>query len=318
MPSSRSGTSACATRSSSAAIRARSCAARCPAGSDVVPLRALRLAAALQRMRGAEDFQALAVLFKRVKNIARELKAHAPLERAALTEPAELALLAELDARRPRIEQAAQAADYRQAFTDLAGAAAGRRSVLHGSVRHGRGRAGEDRAADADGGLAQSDLEPRRHLGNRSSNGVGQSTWQRSRHGRVGGESKSSGGPKASPKRRAAKKATCEGGEGGQVRLPLRPQDGRQRIDEGAARRQGREPRRDVPHRPASASRLHGHDRGLHLLLRQQAHVSTAAQGPDGGRHRRPRAADRQEVRRSRRTRCWCRSAPAPATRCPA
>jgi glycyl-tRNA synthetase beta chain len=90
-------------------------------GGDVVPLRSLRMAAALQGMRGSEDFQALAVLFKRVKNIARELKAHAALERDALTEPAELALLAELDARRPRIEQAAGAADYRQAFTDLAG-----------------------------------------------------------------------------------------------------------------------------------------------------------------------------------------------------
>jgi glycyl-tRNA synthetase beta chain len=90
-------------------------------GGDVVPLRSLRMAAALQGMRGSEDFQALAVLFKRVKNIARELKAHATLERDALTEPAELALLAELDARRPRIEQAARAADYRQAFTDLAG-----------------------------------------------------------------------------------------------------------------------------------------------------------------------------------------------------
>ena len=60
-------------------------------------------------------------MFKRVKNIARELKVHAALEREALTEPAELALLAELDARRPRIEQAARTADYRQAFTDLAG-----------------------------------------------------------------------------------------------------------------------------------------------------------------------------------------------------
>ena len=88
---------------------------------DVVPLRARRIAAALQGMRAAEDFQALAVLFKRVKNIARELKAHATLEREALTEPAERALLAELDARRPRIEHAARAADYRQAFTDLAG-----------------------------------------------------------------------------------------------------------------------------------------------------------------------------------------------------
>jgi glycyl-tRNA synthetase beta chain len=91
------------------------------AAGDVVPLRALRVAAALQRMRGAEDFQALAVLFKRVKNIARELKSHAPLVREALTEPAERALLAELDTRRPRIAQAARAADYRQAFTDLAG-----------------------------------------------------------------------------------------------------------------------------------------------------------------------------------------------------
>jgi glycyl-tRNA synthetase beta chain len=91
------------------------------AAGDVVPLRALRVAAALQRMRGAEDFQALAVLFKRVKNIARELKGYATLDREALTEPAERTLLAELDVRRPRIEHAARGADYRQAFTDLAG-----------------------------------------------------------------------------------------------------------------------------------------------------------------------------------------------------
>ncbi len=42
-------------------------------GSDAVPLRARRVAAALQGMRSSEDFQGLAVLFKRVKNIAREL-----------------------------------------------------------------------------------------------------------------------------------------------------------------------------------------------------------------------------------------------------
>ena len=35
------------------------------------PLRARRVADALQAMRSSEDFQALAVLFKRVKNIAR-------------------------------------------------------------------------------------------------------------------------------------------------------------------------------------------------------------------------------------------------------
>jgi glycyl-tRNA synthetase beta chain len=90
-------------------------------GQDVRPLRARRVAEALQRMRTSEDFQALAVLFKRVKNIARELKSHSELDRGALTEPAELALLAELDARRPRIEQAAQTADYRRALTEIAG-----------------------------------------------------------------------------------------------------------------------------------------------------------------------------------------------------
>jgi glycyl-tRNA synthetase beta chain len=88
--------------------------------ADVRPLRARRLAAALQAMRASEDFQALAVLFKRVKNIARELAAPGALDRSALTEPAERALVAELDARRPRIEEAARAADYRRAFVEIA------------------------------------------------------------------------------------------------------------------------------------------------------------------------------------------------------
>jgi len=86
------------------------------------PLRARRVATALQTMRTSDDFQALAVLFKRVKNIARELPSSAPpLDRSALTEPAETALLAELDARRPRIEEASRAADYRRALSEIAG-----------------------------------------------------------------------------------------------------------------------------------------------------------------------------------------------------
>lgn len=88
---------------------------------DRSPLRARRVAAALQAMRASEDFQGLAVLFKRVKNIARELKSRAALDRGALTEPAEAALLAELDNRRPRIAEAAKAADYRRALTEIAG-----------------------------------------------------------------------------------------------------------------------------------------------------------------------------------------------------
>lgn len=87
----------------------------------VVPLRARRIALALQQFRGSEDFLALAALFKRVKNIAKELKAEAPLDRSALSEPAELALLAELDARRPAVEKASAAADYSGALTEIAG-----------------------------------------------------------------------------------------------------------------------------------------------------------------------------------------------------
>ena len=71
-------------------------------------------------MRSSEDFQALAVVFKRVKNIARELKEDARLDRDILQEPAERALLEELDRRRPVIAEADAAADYRRAFTEIA------------------------------------------------------------------------------------------------------------------------------------------------------------------------------------------------------
>jgi glycyl-tRNA synthetase beta chain len=88
---------------------------------ELRPLRARRMAEALQGARGSDDFQALAVLFKRVKNISKDVPPGTSLDRAALVEPAEQALLTELDARRPRIEQAAAAHDYRKAFTEIAG-----------------------------------------------------------------------------------------------------------------------------------------------------------------------------------------------------
>ncbi len=85
------------------------------------PLRARRVAEALKALEGSEDLRALAVLFKRVKNIARELKGEAALDRGALTEAAEQALLGELDARRPRVTEAARMSDYRRAFGEIAG-----------------------------------------------------------------------------------------------------------------------------------------------------------------------------------------------------
>jgi glycyl-tRNA synthetase beta chain len=87
---------------------------------DVSPFRARRVADALQDVRTGEDFLALAVLFKRVKNIARELGGRALLDRTLLTEPAEHALLQAFDSRRPGAEQAIAAGDYRRAFADIA------------------------------------------------------------------------------------------------------------------------------------------------------------------------------------------------------
>jgi glycyl-tRNA synthetase beta chain len=90
------------------------------ASADVRPLRARRVAEALRALRASEDFQALAVLFKRVKNIAKDLTDRKALEASAITEPAERALLAELEARRPKIAAASAAADYKRALTEIA------------------------------------------------------------------------------------------------------------------------------------------------------------------------------------------------------
>jgi glycyl-tRNA synthetase beta chain len=87
----------------------------------ISPLRARRVAEALQAMRTSADFQALAVLFKRVKNIAREGKDDGPVDRTALGEPAETALVGELDRRRSRIAEATDGADYKRAFVEIAG-----------------------------------------------------------------------------------------------------------------------------------------------------------------------------------------------------
>jgi glycyl-tRNA synthetase beta chain len=102
--------------------------------SGIRPLRARRVAQALEASRASADFQALAVLFKRVKNIAKELDAQglgpgasgmgteagSRLDRTVLTEPAERLLLEEIDRRRPAIEGAVGAGDYRRAFNEIA------------------------------------------------------------------------------------------------------------------------------------------------------------------------------------------------------
>lgn len=91
---------------------------------DIVPLAIRRKLEALQAMRQSADFEALAAAFKRVKNITKDVPVqtdgHAA-DGAALSEPAEQALLGEIRERRPKIRAAVASGDYRTAFTTAAG-----------------------------------------------------------------------------------------------------------------------------------------------------------------------------------------------------
>ena len=100
-----------------------------PSWRAVVPLDARRKLEALPRFTGSADFQQLAALFKRVRNIAKELPdaelADVEAGRAAVSdeppESAEAALAAELERRRPAIAAAVAAgSDYHAAFAEAA------------------------------------------------------------------------------------------------------------------------------------------------------------------------------------------------------
>ena len=94
---------------------------------QIRPLDARRKLEVLPELTDSADFRTLATLFKRVKNIARELRPDAaqaasdePFE-AVLTEPAERALLDELTARRSVIDAAVeQGSGFREAFAEAA------------------------------------------------------------------------------------------------------------------------------------------------------------------------------------------------------
>ena len=91
---------------------------------DIRPLDARRKLEVLPEFTDTPDFQTLATLFKRVKNIARELadggSPDEPFE-SVLTEPSERALLAELKARRSVIDAAVETGSgFREAFAEAA------------------------------------------------------------------------------------------------------------------------------------------------------------------------------------------------------
>jgi glycyl-tRNA synthetase beta chain len=98
--------------------------------ADLRPGDELAILRVLPEFTESPEFRQLAVAFKRVRNIARELPdaEFDRIERSAddlsslLTEPAELALLAELDRRRPAIEAAlGDGNGHRRALAEAAG-----------------------------------------------------------------------------------------------------------------------------------------------------------------------------------------------------
>jgi glycyl-tRNA synthetase beta chain len=94
------------------------------AADGLSPLAARRKLEVLPEFANTPAFRQLAVTFKRVKNIARELKGEQPLERtqvgAALLEPAEAQLAGELEHRTPRVQEAAERGEFRHALSELA------------------------------------------------------------------------------------------------------------------------------------------------------------------------------------------------------
>ncbi len=106
---------------------ARAVLAGAAASGQLRPRDVMRRVGALAHARRSAEFEALAVLFKRVKNITRELPAGdispAAFEglRSRLKEPAELALLGEIEGRRAAIDRGLAQGRYPDVLAELAG-----------------------------------------------------------------------------------------------------------------------------------------------------------------------------------------------------
>ncbi len=109
--------------------RADELASVLPEGQGIVglsPLSARQRLDAVRAVRPSEDFEPLAVLFKRVTNIVKDVPPAAPGARdlagvrATLQEPAELALLDALEQREASIAAAVGQADYTRALQEVA------------------------------------------------------------------------------------------------------------------------------------------------------------------------------------------------------
>jgi glycyl-tRNA synthetase beta chain len=87
---------------------------------DLSPLISRRKLEVLPEFTSSPDFKQLATAFKRVRNIARELPAGEAADLSVLNEPAELALLKELEQRQQVVEGAVASRDFRRGFAEAA------------------------------------------------------------------------------------------------------------------------------------------------------------------------------------------------------
>jgi glycyl-tRNA synthetase beta chain len=87
-----------------------------------VPSDTLLRVEALGEARKTPGFESLATLFKRVKNITKDfqISVFTPQQKAVLKEPAEVALLTELEQRRAKIDDAVSKKRFVEAMNELA------------------------------------------------------------------------------------------------------------------------------------------------------------------------------------------------------
>jgi glycyl-tRNA synthetase beta chain len=98
--------------------------------ADLSPAHAMKLLTAMTEFVDSDEFRRLAIAFKRVRNLARDLEeaefdrleAAGPDLRGSLTHPSELALLDQIDQRQPVIERAvATGGHYKRALSEASG-----------------------------------------------------------------------------------------------------------------------------------------------------------------------------------------------------
>ena len=280
----------------------------------------------LPEFTGTPEFQQLATAFKRVKNIARDDWGQTPMPSgrgtdryaALLTEPAELALVAELARRQPVIERVLESGDnYRQAFAEAAAFGPFVDRFFSDVFVMVEDPALRQARLHADDVAGAAHPPARGYLGDRSSIGVLTDHGKEAREEEVSEEGSAKPAPKKSD-------------EAGRQERPAKASRRSTSISSAAARPTAIARMRDLLGGKGAnlaemtnaglpvPARVHDHDGRLQAVVRQRPQADAGHRSRDGSP--RPQAGeDRRRSRSARRpTRCWSRCARARSSRCPA